>query len=62
MKNVIEAINELIKGVNVAQSRGVYTLSEAHDIFEAIKYINNTIASSQQQQGTQVNTNQESEK
>ena len=49
MKNVIEAINELIKGVNIGQARGVYTLQEAHDIFEAIKYINTTISASQQQ-------------
>lgn len=61
MKNVIEAINELIKGANIAQARGTYTLQEAHDIFEAIKYINSTIAASQQQT-TQSNSGQESEK
>lgn len=50
MKNVIDAINELIKGVNVAQSRGAFNLQEAHSVFEAIKYINSTIAASQNQQ------------
>ena len=41
MKNVIEAINELIKGVNNAYSRGAYTMAETHDLHQAIEFIKN---------------------
>lgn len=45
MKTIIDAINELIKGANIAQSRGVYSLKEAHDIYDGIEFINTAIAS-----------------
>ncbi len=47
MKNIIEAINELVKGANIAQARGIYSLKEAHDIYDSIEFINNAIASQQ---------------
>jgi putative aminopeptidase FrvX len=52
MKNltVIDAINDLIKGVNVAYSRQAYTMSETRDIINAIEFLNETIKSQQQQQ------------
>lgn len=52
MNNVIEAINELIKGVNNAYIRGVYSMAEAHDLHEAIEFIK--VAASTPQQETQV--------
>mgnify|MGYP000849606468 CR=1 FL=1 len=47
MKNAIEAINELIKAVNVAQARGTYSLKEAHDAFSAIEFLNSAVATQQ---------------
>jgi hypothetical protein len=52
MNNVIEAINELIKGVNNAYTRGAYSMAEAHDLHEAIEFIK--VAASTPQQETQV--------
>lgn len=51
MKNltVIDAINELIKGVNVAYSRQAYTMLETRDIINAIEFLGETIKSQQQQ-------------
>jgi len=43
MTTVIDAINELIKSANVAQSRGAFTLKEAHDAYIAIDFINNAV-------------------
>jgi hypothetical protein len=40
MKSVAEALNTLISGVNVAQNKGVYSLEEAHIIYNAISYLN----------------------
>jgi hypothetical protein len=48
MKNTIEAINELIKAVNIAQARGAYSIKEAHDAWAAIEFINNAVAQNQQ--------------
>lgn len=48
MNNVVDAINELIKGVNNAYGRGAYSMAEAHDLHEAIEYIKSA-ANSQQQ-------------
>lgn len=39
MNNVIDAINVLIEGVNVAYSRGVYSMAETHDLHTAIEFI-----------------------
>jgi hypothetical protein len=50
MNNVIEAINELIKGVNNAYSRGAYTMSEAHSLHEAIEFIKNAATTKNQQE------------
>lgn len=52
MNNVIEAINELIKGVNNAYARGAYSMAEAHDLHEAIEFIK--VAASTPQQESQV--------
>lgn len=49
MKNTIEAINELIKGCNLAQARGAFSIKEAHDLFEAIEFINNAVQAQQPQ-------------
>lgn len=43
MTTVIDAINELIKGANLAQSRGAFSLKEAHDAYVAIEFINNAV-------------------
>ena len=51
MKTIIDAINELIKGANIAQGRGVYSLKEASDVYMAIDFIN--VAITNQQQTTQ---------
>lgn len=48
MNNIIEAINELIKGVNNAYSRGAYTMSETHDLHKAIEFIKSTVNNTQQ--------------
>jgi hypothetical protein len=40
MNSVADALNTLISGVNVAQKNGVYTLEEAHIIYNAISYLN----------------------
>lgn len=47
MNNVIEAINELIKGVNNAYARGAYSISEAHDLHEAMEFIKNAASQPQ---------------
>ena len=48
MNNVIEAINELIKGVNNAYARGAYTMAETHDLHKAIEFIKNAANTTQQ--------------
>jgi hypothetical protein len=48
MNNVVEAINEIIKGVNNAYSRGAYSMAEAHDLHEAIEYIKSAASTPQQ--------------
>lgn len=49
MKNltVIDAINEIIKGVNLAFSRNSYNMSEVRDIYNAIEFLGETIKSQQ---------------
>lgn len=56
MKNltVIEAINDLIKGINIAYSRQAYTMPETRDIINAIEFLGETIKT--QQQATSVET------
>lgn len=49
MKNAIDAINELIKGANLAQARGAFSLKEANDIYLAIEFINNAVQQAQPQ-------------
>lgn len=49
MTNVVEAINELIKGVNVAFTRNTYTMEEVHHLYDAIKFIKGTIENQQTQ-------------
>lgn len=44
MKNAIEAINELIKAINIAQSRGTYSLKESHDAYMAVEFLNTAVA------------------
>jgi len=44
MKTVIDAINELIKAANTAQSRGAFSLKEAHDAYVAIELISNSVS------------------
>ena len=39
MNNLLEAINEILKGVNVAYSRGAYTMQETHDLHIAMEFI-----------------------
>ena len=48
MNNVIEAINELIKGVNNAYARGAYTMAETHDLHKAVEFIQNAANPTQQ--------------
>jgi hypothetical protein len=48
MNNVIEAINELIKGVNNAYTRGAYTMAETYDLHKAIEFIKNAANPTQQ--------------
>lgn len=48
MNNVIEAINELIKGVNNAYARGAYTMAETHDLHKAVEFIKNAANPTQQ--------------
>lgn len=47
MKNVIEAINILITGVNTAYARGAYNMKEVHDIYEAIDFVNKAVSAQQ---------------
>lgn len=47
MKNVIDAINILISGVNTAYSRGAYNMKEVHDIYEAIDFVNKAVSAQQ---------------
>ena len=49
MKNltVIDAINELIKGVNLAYSRQAYTMIETRDIINAIEFLGEAIKGQQ---------------
>jgi hypothetical protein len=48
MKNVIEAINVLIGGVQAAYTRGAYTsMKEVHDLYEAIEYIGQAVNAQQ---------------
>lgn len=47
MKNAVEAINELIKSINIAQARGTYSLKEAYDAYNAIEFLNNIVATQQ---------------
>jgi hypothetical protein len=54
MKNAIDAINELIKTANIAQSRGALTLKEANDVYLAIEFINNAVQAQQTQVQPQI--------
>ena len=47
MDNVVEAINELIKGINTAYSRGAYTMAESHDLHKAIEFIKKSASNTQ---------------
>jgi len=58
MNNVIDAINELIKGVNNAYTRGAYSMSEAHDLHEAIEFIKNAANSPQPSETVNQEVNQ----
>lgn len=60
MKNltVIDAINELIKGVNLAYARQSYTMVEARDILDAIEFLGETIKA-QENQARQTQVEQE---
>jgi hypothetical protein len=43
MKNVIEAVNLVVNGVNIAFQRGAYNMKEVHDLHEAIEYIKQAV-------------------
>jgi len=47
MNNVIDAINVLIEGVNIAYSRSAYSMAEAHDLHAAIELIKKAANASQ---------------
>jgi len=47
MKNVVEAINLVVNGVNLAFSRGAYNMKEVHDLHEAIEYIKQAVNTQQ---------------
>lgn len=49
MTNVIDAINELIKGVNAAYARGAYNMQEARTLINAIEFIGEAIKNQQAQ-------------
>lgn len=49
MTNVIDAINELIKGVNTAFTRGAYNMQETRTLINAIEFIGETIKNHQAQ-------------
>jgi hypothetical protein len=46
--NVIDAINRVIEGVNLAYSRGAYTMAETHDLHVAIELIKQAANTPQQ--------------
>jgi hypothetical protein len=48
MNNVIDAINVLIEGVNIAYSRGSYSMAETHDLHKAIEFIKSAANTTQQ--------------
>lgn len=50
MTTVIEAINDLIRGVNLAFSRNAYSMQETRTLINAIEFIGDTIKSQQEQQ------------
>lgn len=52
MTNVIDAINELIKGVNAAYARGAYNMQEARTLINAIEFIGEAIKNQQAQAPT----------
>jgi hypothetical protein len=54
MKNPIEAINELIKLVNIAQSRGAYSVKEASEAYAAMEFLNSAVANQQSTQEKQL--------
>lgn len=39
MTNLIDAINEVIKGVNIAYARNAYTMPETRTLINAIEFI-----------------------
>lgn len=48
MKNVIEAINVLVAGVQTAYARGAYNnMKEVHDLYDAIEYIGQAVNAQQ---------------
>lgn len=55
MKNatVIDAINELIKGVNIAYARNAYSMQEVRDIFNAIEFLGEVVKAQQANQQTE---------
>lgn len=59
MTNVIEAINELIKGINTAYARNSYTMEETHQLYSAIKFIKDAVQNQQQLQTPQTPAPQE---
>ena len=52
MNNVIDALNVLVNGVNLAFSRGAYNMKETHDLHDAIEFIKQAVGTQQEQKET----------
>lgn len=49
MTNVLDAINELIKGINVAYARNAYSMQESRALLNAIEFIGDAVKNQQAQ-------------
>lgn len=54
MTNVLEAINELIKGVNIAYARNAYSMQETRTLLSAIEFIGDAVKNQQTQANSSV--------
>jgi len=59
--NVIELVNKLIEGVNLAYTRGAYTMAETHELYNAIESIK-AIANNQQPKDSESESEQNKKK
>lgn len=51
--NVIESINKILEGIQVAYSRGAYTMQETHELYVAAEVIKQASVSQEQKQKEQ---------